>query len=324
MFYWILSLGISLASAQSLETIRFTAWDELENVSQSQLELKAAVKQIKSTNGSCTATTISSEGHMITARHCLRTCLIQSKVFKEVAVLGGATYYFDIVPENLEASECSVKIDDQDVKIKIEATSPGMILGMNENSLRTLEPQLFKDLVEKGYTKYGDFVIFKPKGLTGPQACVPISTRAVQAGDIQQSLGYPGETERPDGFNSDGESLYYSKGYVLASITENTCVQETTFSEYHYNKLFETFDDPRNFMTTLDAIHGSSGTSVMGPDNGVAGILTNVFRLAEYTRLDSDEPAVRYCKGSGQALSMSTILESIEKQGYDVSQLACP
>lgn len=324
MFNWVLILGISLASAQSLETMRFTAWDDLKNISESQIQLQAAVKKLESSNGSCTATTISSQGHMLSARHCLRTCLIRSKVFVEELVQGGATNYFKMAPENLEKSECSVTIDQQDVKIKIEATSPGMILSMNVNSMKTLESKLYKELVEEGYTDKGDYVIFKVKGLTEEQACVPISTRPVKPGDMQESLGYPAQTNRPDGFNSDGEQLYYSKGYVLSSIAENSCVQETTFSEYNSKKLLETFDHPKNFMTTLDAIYGSSGTAVMGPDNGVAGILTNVFRLTEYTKLKSDEPDVLYCKGSGKALSMATILKSLEKQGYNADQLACP
>ena len=113
MFYWVVVLAINLVSAQSLETIRFTAWDDLQNITESQKQLHAAVKQIESSNGSCTATTISNQGHMLTARHCLRTCLIRSKVFVEKLVQGGATSYFDMAPENMENSECSIKIDQQ-------------------------------------------------------------------------------------------------------------------------------------------------------------------------------------------------------------------
>lgn len=323
MLLGVLMIATSHANGTS-ETVRFTKWTDIATPSADLVKYRQAVKSIKSDNGDCTATVISDSGHMLSARHCLSRCMIRSKVFEERLLEDGAVTYFEFSQKNAETAECKIQVDKQDVTIQIEASSPGFILAMHEATFKTLQGQIYRQFVEEGYTDNGDFVIFKIKGdSTLDDSCVPLSTRSVAAGDVQQTLGYPSATARPDGFNSDGVSLYYSKGTVASSIAENACVQSAPFKNKQYADLLVEFDTPTGFVSTFDAIYGSSGSSALGPDNAVAGVLTKTFRLAQYTKLESDEPENRYCMGSTRSISTETIISSIKKQGYDVSALTC-
>jgi hypothetical protein len=310
-----------LASNTESDTVRFTAWTSYANPSDQLVQLRNAVHKIETQNGTCSATTISSEGHILTARHCLVKCLILSGALQRKSEEGYD--YFELSQEALKTARCDIKVDDKPVTVQIEATSPGLIFSFDEKGFQFVSPVKYKELVAKGYTNDGDFAIVKPVGLTEPTPCVGLSERRVQPGDVQQTLGYPSETARPDGHNSNGVDLYYSQGTVISSIFENSCVKSFQPTPYQINNMEKDFNTPTGFMTTLDAIYGSSGTGVADADNHIAGILTNVFRFAEYTKLDSDEPDVRFCLGSARALSTETIRRSLLSQGYDMSTLSC-
>jgi len=322
---WVLGILVSSLSMAlgAPETVRFTQWEDLASPSATQIQLRSAVKLIETDNGQCTATVISSRGDMITARHCLTKCLILSHIVQLKTLQAGAVEYFDVDPSQLSNATCDIKVDRQPVSVQVTATSPGFIFAFDENAFKVLEPQKYAELVALGYTNQGDFAIIRAQDAAAGQPCVPLSERPAVAGDVQQTLGYPGETARPDGFNSDGVNMFYSKGYVIPTILDNACVKELTLNDYQKNNMLEEFDAPYGFLSTLDATYGSSGTSVLGPDNGVAGILTNTFRKAEYTNLASDEPDNIYCQGSARALNMATILRSVRAQNIDTSVLKC-
>jgi hypothetical protein len=310
---------VSLSGVAQNE-VRFTPASSLTSATITNIKEKSAVHLLESSNGQCTSTTLSSLGHQLTARHCLQHCLIRSKVFK-MNSLNGAVTYFDTDPTRLGQAQCEVSIDHSVVEITIEATSPGLIVSMDEAGFKSLNPQKFKDLQARGYTSEGDFVIFLPKkGSLDKSVCIPFSKRKTISYKLQ-TLGYPWETLRPDGFNANGTDMYFSQGHPIAGIEDNQCVKEFSPSAVALDNLKASFNQQTSFMSTLDATYGSSGTAVVDETKKIVGILMQTHRQTELTKKESDEPDRRYCKGSAKALKMTTILQYVSESL--LSQLNC-
>lgn len=312
---------ILVALVAHAETVRFTPWSEILDKSPELLHHRSAVHSLKNDNGDCTATTISDQGHILTARHCVTKCLIRSRYFT-AKVEQGVLNYFERDDSKTQPSECPATIDGQNVTIQIEITSPGLIFSFDEPGFKSIAGELYRDMAARGYTSQGDFAIFKIKGAS-PSPCMGLSSTPARPGETQRTLGYPSQTFRPDGHNSDGVGLFYSKGTVIPSITENRCVMSAGFDATKMTKIIATHDLDFQYISTLDAIHASSGTAAINDAGHVTGILTNIFDLEEFTKLESDKPMNRYCEGSTKALRTEVILKSLRAQGYDVGQLAC-
>lgn len=276
--------------------LRFTPYSELEP----DAGLKAyrsAVHLFESQGNRCTATEISSAGHLLTARHCLQKCLIRSGVFQLKKEQG--VDYFTLNQEKLGQATCPVNIDGVEENVVVEATSPGLVVYMDQPGLRSVNPALFRRMYDEGYTELGDFAVVRRPVAGG--ACVPLSLDR-PAGEVT-SLGYPSETSRPDGFNSDGSQLYFTSGRVLGSVRENACFAELSASQQE--KALKDYDHPGAFMSTLDAIHGSSGSSVLNAKGEVVGVFATMF--IHPTR----DPDKFYCHGSAKALSVEHIRKMI-------------
>jgi hypothetical protein len=121
-----------------------------------------------------------------------------------------------------------------------------------------------------------------------------------EASGAVESLGYPSATQRPGAYNSDGVQLYFTAGEVLpGGIRENACVQKLDASRLE--QIREEYDHPGAFMSTLDVIHGSSGSSVLSDQGEVVGVLTNMYIERGL------DPEKTYCYGSAKALSATWI-----------------
>jgi hypothetical protein len=272
--------------------LRFTPYAEIEADAGLQA-YRSAVHLFESQKSRCTATEVSSAGHLLTARHCLQKCLITSGVFQLRRELG--VDYFVLNREKLGRATCPVSIDGVEENVVVEATSPGLVVYMDQAGLRSMNPALFKKMYDEGYTELGDFAIVRRPVPGG--ACVPLSLeRPVGA---VSSLGYPSDTSRPDGFNSDGSQLYYTRGEVLGSVRENACFGE--LSALQQERAVKDYDHPGAFMSTLDAIHGSSGSSVLNEKREVVGVFATMFIHP------SRDPDKFYCRGSAKALSVEHI-----------------
>jgi hypothetical protein len=270
----------------------------------------AAVHLLTSASGRCTAVAVSPKGLYLSARHCLQQCLIVSGVFKPMREQG--VTYFRTDREMLGNATCAVQISGRREVITIEATSPGLVTAIDEPSLRILSPALYFELTDHGFMSRGDFVLFRIPQTSSLPAFFRLADRRVTDGEQVRSLGYPTRTSRPGTANSDGTSLYSSHGEVVPGIESNSCVQEAAPKEPDLKRLKERFDEPTAFLSTLDAIYGSSGSPVIDRRNRIVGILTNVYRHSHLTLKAEDEPEKRYCRGSAKALRSDQIFMLIE------------
>jgi len=308
-FCLILISGLSLLSRVSFaqSEVRFTLASELSSLDFPLLNKRSAVHLLQSSNGQCTSTTISDRGHQLTARHCLQHCLIRSKVF-EWKKEQGLVDYFVTDPSRLGSATCRVSIDGKSQDIVIEATSPGLIVSLDEKSFSSINSDKFKILQGQGYTSEGDFVVFLPRGISEPQSCIGLDFAGEFKGEDLQSLGFPAETSRPDGFNANGFEMYLSRGLKTGGVEENECVKEEAPSFEDLRNLKLKFDQPTSFLSTLDASYGSSGSAVINDSLKVVGILIQTYRHTDLTGLERDEPDRRYCRGSAKALQTSSFL----------------
>jgi hypothetical protein len=312
----ILNILIFLTSTASA---RFILADEVDPHLNN---IKSAVYYLNSSSGRCTASLISNKGHFLTARHCLQRCLIPEGVFKLAEDSPHGSYYFNVNPEKLGRATCGVELNHRPETIIIEATSPGLIMKMDERSFQTLAPDLFLDLVDQGFTSEGDFVIFKTENYANTGSCLNL----IEEKTLDQNhhvFSYPSETNRPDGFNSDGHNMYYSAGQLNPDIFANSCIRDATLTDFQINSLKQKFTFKSSFLSSVDAIFGSSGSSVVDENANVLGILINVYSYWSVTDKEEDKPENLYCEGSAKALRSSTILKHLKDQNYDLTKLKC-
>jgi hypothetical protein len=266
-----------------------------------------------------TATIISSEGHLLTARHCLNKCLIQARVFKAVYEQNLVSY-FVTDPTQLGQATCEVQWDGQPQTIVIESTSPGFVERFDEAGLSTLNPHLMRSLRAQGFTSQGDFVIARLNGAVNTP-CVPMNWPGVGSNSRVFAVSDPSATER-ESFNSTGDRAYLTRGEVLSTIADNSCVREAQMSDDTIAALKVQFDEPTAFVTSLDSNFGSSGTAALNVDGAVVGVVANTYRHAEFTGQANDEPEKRFCWGSTKVLRSEQIRGFLTEQL--IGRLSCP
>lgn len=277
---------------------------------------------LNSSSGRCTASLISNEGHFLTARHCLQRCLIPNGIFKLDLDRPSGLNYYKLDASRLGHATCDVTLNDTPETVTIEATSPGLIFKMDERSIQVLEPELFKTLVEDGYTSEGDFVIFKSMSHARLNSCLNLKPESDLTG-AHFVFSYPTETFRVEGMNSDGVNQFFSTGSYSPDILNNSCLSKIELNESQKLNLQNKFNFNTSFLSSVDAIYGSSGSSVINQDLNILGILTNNYRHAALTENASDEPENLYCEGSAKTLRSSSILNLLKKINFNIDQLKC-
>lgn len=305
------------------------------------LPVAESVHYLDSSSGRCTATLVSNSGHFLTARHCLQRCLIQSGVFIQAENGPSGVFHFTLNSRQLGKATCDITLNDLKTSVSIEATSPGLIIKMDERSFETLAPEQFKSLVAEGYTSEGDFVIFKSSVHSGSNHCLSLTPKNnsylnvnfTTKPELFQNIdyayvnhhvfGYPSETFREGRHNSNGKNLYYSFGKSNPSILKNSCLKDENLTLSQQQRLTKIFDMDTSFLSTVDATYGSSGSAVFDDDHNVLGILTNTYRHVTISKNKNDEPENIFCEGSTKALKMTTIFSILEKINYEASQLSC-
>lgn len=265
--------------------------------------------RIDSINGRCTATRIHPRGDLLTARHCVQGCLIQQKVYR-TQVDSKSVEYYVVDSSRLGKAECLLKINGADTPMIVQHVSPFFIDRFSEQALKMLNRELYDQLRNDGALSSGDFAILSPLvSHTNESEKNSQSSICLSAEDIPQELftiGFPSETKR-DSFNSNGVEMYFSSGRLLQSFAEGVCYQEA--HEKNRKGLLAQFDEAGTFVSTVDAIYGSSGSAVYGSPGSIVGILTNMY--APYDRDPKKLPEVHYCEGAAKALQSKRILQFI-------------
>lgn len=288
--------------------------------------LSNSIAFLESSSGRCSAVRVGRSPLYLTARHCLQGCLIREGVFQFADSFPMDVIYYRLDRDQMSKSLCNVVINSIAKEISITSTSPGFIPRINERSMELLYRDKYHKLVQKGFTSEGDYVIFEildQKNLNPDEACLELETHTSENGQEVFSLGYPSQTHREDGMNSDGVNLFYTSGKIKKSILQNSCLEEIELSSRQREDLLKRFEFESSFISSLDVTFGSSGSPVINQNFKIQGILTNVYDHSHHTQNDGDKPVNRYCQGSAKALETSTIINHLRNQNIDLEKFKC-
>lgn len=138
-----------------------------------------------------------------------------------------------------------------------------------ESEILNIPPDIIKSIA----TNADDFAILKYNlhGKTAP--CVPLAKKEMIAGDSVWSSGYPAQTFRQEGFNSDGVHKFLATGKLRASIHEDPYLKQNFTSEQQWKLESEIYDQSRFLLTDLDTFNGSSGSPIVNKDGELMGIV---------------------------------------------------
>ena len=120
-----------------------------------------SVVKIENSSGTCTGTFISNNGHILTARHCLHTCLIQEKAVQETIIFPDYGWQSPKLYRQNRVATCSLKLNGQETKVQVLSSGPGFMMPTEQASLQFYDKQVYNDFLEQGFLHNGDYALLK-------------------------------------------------------------------------------------------------------------------------------------------------------------------
>ncbi len=272
------------------ETIMLTRWDRLSTEKQDSLsKIRKATFAFDMGRKLCSGTFISNTGHIITARHCLDDCADASTTinmlwhtkgpdgqmtnftqaqFADHLARGGSNQFFSsmIADRSLKGTTCEARINGKLVKLVYLGGGRGPLWPFSPDKLpsKDLEPGWLQ-FVSQGYGPGGDFAVFKADISSTP--CLPLSKTSVKLGEqlrvlsATMEIGYSSKEERL------GQTAFFSEG-----------------PESSARRGAERSDLPLRVFRhgEFQCESGSSGSSVIGEDDTIKGILVQGMDKGEF------------------------------------------
>jgi hypothetical protein len=263
--------------------------------------------------GACSGTFVSNDGVFITARHCLQSCLVDlGAVVVTTTSSAPNSEYMQIDPDKIRGNTCKMLFDLGDITVpvtaKILATGMGDI--MNPTATLAGNPKKYLELIDSGIGPgSGDFIVLKLQ-TSQTIACVPLATKAATPKDRVWTFSFPGITNRGDGFDSNGTSLYISYGPVRGGHADSEYPPILKSSQEFRQGVTEDvanyflkvlFDLKYAIWSDLDTTPGSSGGSILNEGGELVGINTQSF-----------SNTTAYYAGSSVGLSIEWIKSEIK------------
>lgn len=267
--------------------------------------------------GTCTATVISDEGHMLTARHCFNGCIIQNEttstrnLFPEYGYRSPKLYS----PDYSSGITCDVLLDGNPSSVVLLTGSHSFMIPSEQGSLGMYDADMYYEFLESNYMHNGDFVIIQSSAPLN-RSCLQIEDKnPLRIGSDVLYYGYPSaSTGRPAGRNSDGNSLLRSQGFVSPTIQDNSCISSPA-SEGTVRR----YDREEIVLSTVDIIPGASGSSLLNTNLKVVSLLNSSYYSGDNNFYQ------HYCSGSAVGVSIESVLEQavLSNPGFQISDLSC-
>ncbi len=307
-FFGLLTISSSVYATNALE-LPLTEWLSLSGQQQSELsQLRQATFALDFKEGTlCTGTYISENGHLITAEHCFRSCLYTalkekglssedisySTTYHLLSASGQITSYkartyenlieakkvsssapsiqtFDYDVSLLKGLRCQAKINGEDVELRFLGGGAGRLFPFFAEKTET-RPALSADLipawqkfVSSGYGPGGDFGVFQVNKSNTP--CFEMSSKDAFKSEKIKTLS---QTCRDSNRNQRfGQFAFFTSGY------------EKTAELATYRPLLSVSPFKH---ATIESDNCSSGSSVIGEDDSIKGILTQSMSVHDKT-----------------------------------------
>lgn len=260
----------------------------------------------------CAGTFISDQGHIITAAHCLRSCIYDTtRTAQEKSSIGAQER---VTSKKRLSQTCAVNMNGQQVEIDVLFAPPCSSEVAEQTLIDPDHPQ------KKECKNQSDLALVKlsrplrplkngklssdPRYLEESFRCIPLNLNPQPASGRVFTLGVPEETKRPGNCNSSGKGFYFSDGFILQS---NTCHDGKKLRNIHR---FASTVGEASIQTDLDVTVGNSG----GPlilDGMVAGVAHKEI-IRDSKGVIQDER--HRCEGSGYFESMDLLPEEFKTE----------
>jgi hypothetical protein len=226
----------------------------------------AASVQIDIDDGTwtCSASVISPDGYVLTALHCMDECLKRNHLYEKIpdSIYSGNFRSKKAAPNVLCKGHRIPELGTGDLRL-VEVGN-GYVVQSPEQLLELTSAEAGKRRAGKT-----DWAILKAE-LPQPAPCVPISRKALTAGQPVWVLGFPSRTSRPGGRNSDGKHEHVTYGAVSADYSGNDWVGQWSAAE---REIFWWWhQSPYEFVSSADSFWGNSGGMVIDSEGKQVGV----------------------------------------------------
>jgi hypothetical protein len=257
-----------------------------------------SVVKLESEEGSiCTGSFVSNDGYMLTAGHCLQTCLKDLSGTKNLN--SGNLYDINLYDQSLlKGSVCELRVKQLGFKrAKIVFIGSGTA-GFEDDHIDGISKEVRSKL-----SHLLDFALIKFETKTKTK-CLNVATDKIMKGDEVMSIGHPGRADRKAN-SSNGISKYFGFGEISDSLMDNELYKEKGFSTEKILMLEEAYNLDHYFVTSADLVPGYSGGPTLNLKGEIIGVNTNVASFIDYTE--------RYVANSAIILRATTIQKELEK-----------
>lgn len=261
-----------LVSAPVLTQAKFYLPDDLPTKPLRLSNIVKSVNYIRSdlSNDKCSGFFVSEEGHYVTALHCIEACLRKNFLFKNSNPSNQWDHpgpvsqnQFHKVYNTLQGKPnqrvfCKDELltfpEDWEMYSNPEllAIGRGWATVSSEGIDQLTEEQY--DAVRNGID---DFAILKFP-VRRKTSCLKISLKTQKDANVW-AFGFPVDTNRDEGFNSNGRSRYSSTGHVRGSIGEDDYLKTLPMSDLAWKRQLELTGDSKYLLTTSDVVSSMSG-----------------------------------------------------------------
>jgi hypothetical protein len=238
------------------------SFSELSFLKSNQLELVKKVSQSVIATSGCTGTTISNQGHVLLASHCLWNELKHSGVTEDIR-------YKNQLYVKLKPKADLSQIDFNGYKL-VSFGPKGWIAFNTENICTREDVKALKELQNSLRYIEDDFAILKPRvPKNSNSACVPVRPdKTFAAGDSIWTVGFPIKYDRRP---TDPQ---YSFGAITSGYSEIGPIfgnksKKQLQEEYIY------YNDRDLFWSTLSENPGGSGSGVFDWSGNLTGIVVH-------------------------------------------------
>jgi hypothetical protein len=167
--------------------------------------------------GRCSGTIISPDGYIISARHCFDRCFDEQYALSESTSQPEGNQIQRVNRSKLPLT-CQIGFNGAIQDVTVVATGDCKLGEPQQVGSKTSNENL--ELRRGGCGSNGDFTIFKVDGQP-PLKCSPACARSLGPGEDVWGVGFPSETHRGDGHDSNGKSKYVSAGQVNCGLRDN-------------------------------------------------------------------------------------------------------
>lgn len=229
----------------------------------------------QSTGDYCSASLISNNGYVITALHCLETCLseqglLQSRNFSKVE---GKLLWLDQPATEANPIHCP--------HLHTEA-SPGLSSAevvFTGKGYADFSDSHIGDFTDEEFQKMqeivSDVAILKFKS-ERKLPCVKASWEKPAVNEQLWSLSSPALTRRTKN-NSDGVNQFASTGFVTDDVLKNPFVKGYVEQNESLLPRFSKLANEKVFLTSLDFYGGSSGAPIFNKNGEIVGVTSSVI-----------------------------------------------